>query len=308
MKNKGKINVLLAFLLLAFACANAQTVDLQGKSYRVADGDVSMFDGREVKNGTLVIAEGDYLLRVGKEKGAGLIIGDNMELVIDGNLRLAPNGFKSCDIVRVVGNKVKIHGKGSIVGDRYKHTGQEGEWGMGIRLDGSRNVTINGLTIADCWGDCIYIGGDSKNIEIANCLLRGSRRQGISITKADSIIVRNCRIADISGTNPQYAIDIEPNKRCTVDNVLIRNVTVTGCEGGIRAIIGKEESGNARIGMVEIRDCRVAAKSRHTIHLAGCERAVVEGCTIETRKGEKPILARKVGHLTKKNNKVKGER
>lgn len=283
---------------------NDNVMDLQGKTYTVSNGDVTLFDGREIKNGTLVISKGNYLLRVEKEGEACLKIGDNMELVIDGTLQLAPNDFKSCDMIRVVGSNVKIHGKGSITGDKLAHLGSEGEWGMGIRLNGSNNLTVSGLTIADCWGDCIYIGGDSKNIEISNCVLRGSRRQGISITKADGVTISDCRIANISGTNPQYAIDVEPNKRCTVDNVLIKNVTVTGCEGGFRAIIGKKGVGNARIGKVEIRDCRVMAKSRHTIHFAGCEQAVVEDCVIETRKGEKPILSRKVDSLTEKNNKV----
>lgn len=300
---KTFIFAICSLFLIAPKIGNAR--DLQGKTYTISDGDVSLFNGRKIENGTLVISEGSYLLRVKKEGGACLIVGDNIELVIDGALQLAPNGFESCDMIRVVGNNVRIHGKGSLTGDRHKHTGKKGEWGMGIRLHGASNATVDGLTIADCWGDCIYVGGDSRNITISNCLLRGSRRQGISITKADGVTVSNCRIADISGTNPQYAIDIEPNQRCVVDNVLIRNVTVTGCEGGFRAAIGKEEYGNARIGKVEIRNCNVTAKSRHTLHFAGCEQAVVEDCVIETRKGEKPILARQVGHLSEKNNEVR---
>lgn len=301
---------MMTTLLLVLSCLFLNVtgikngLDLQGKTYRISDGDTSMFDGREIKNGTLVISEGEYLLRVKKERDACLIVGDNCELVIDGTLRLTPNGFKSYDVIRVVGSRVKIHGKGSIVGDKSKHTGHEGEWGMGIRLQGSRNVTINGLTIADCWGDCIYIGSNSNKTQISNCMLRGSRRQGISITKADGVIVSNCKIANISGTNPQYAINIEPNKQCTIDNVLIKNVTVTGCEGGFRAVLGKKTFGNARIGKVEIHNCHVMAKSRHTIHFAGCEQGVVENCVIEARKGEKPILSRKVGHVSEKNNKV----
>jgi parallel beta-helix repeat protein len=298
------------FLLLALNCiflnvaGSNNDYDLQGKTYRISDGDVSIFDGRKIKNGTLIISEGSYLLRVKKEGGTCLKIGDNTEVVVEGTLQLTPNGFKSYDIIRVVGRNVKIHGKGRITGDRYAHLGSEGEWGMGIRLDGSSNVTVSELTITDCWGDCIYIGGDSKNIQISNCQLRGSRRQGISITKADGVTVSNCKIADISGTNPQYAIDIEPNKRCVVDNVLIENITVTGCEGGFRAVIGKKGFGNARIGKVEILNCNVMAKSRQTIFLGGCDEAVVNNCVIETRKGEKPILSRKVGHMSEMNNKV----
>jgi parallel beta-helix repeat protein len=297
-------------VLLVLSClflnvtGNDSIVDLQGKTCQIMDGDVSMFDGREVKNGTLVIAEGSYRLQVKKEGGACLRIGDNTEVVINGRLALAPNCFKSCDMIRIVGSHVKIHGKGSIRGDRHTHTGREGEWGMGIRLDGAENVTVSGITIANCWGDCIYVGGGSKNIRVSNCKLQGSRRQGISVTKATGVTISNCKIADISGTMPQYAICIEPNKRCIVDNVVIENVTVTGCEGGFRAVLGKSTFDNARIGKVEIRNCHVSAKSRHTIHFAGCEQAVVTNCVIETLKGEKPILTRHVGSLLENNNKV----
>jgi hypothetical protein len=290
--------------LLLNVMGTDDAVDLQGKTCQISGGDVSMFDGREVRNGTLVIAEGSYRLQVKKEGGTCLRIGDNMEVVIDGRLQLAPNGFKSYDVIRIVGSNVKIHGKGSITGDRLTHTGREGEWGMGIRFGGARHVAVSGLAIANCWGDCIYIGGGSKDIRISNCQLRGSRRQGISITKAENVIISHCRIADISGTNPQYAIDIEPNKRCVVDDVLIEHVTVTGCEGGFRAVLGKSTYGNARIGKVEIRQCHVSAKSRKTIQFAGCEQAMVNDCVIETRKGEKPILMRRVGSLLENNNKV----
>ena len=297
---------LLTYILysLFLSMTGADIVDLQGKTYTVSNGDVSLFDGREVKNGTLVISEGSYLLQVRKEGDACLIIGDDTEVIINGTLKLAPNDFKQYDMIRVVGNKVKIHGKGCLDGDKFTHTGKEGEWGMGIHFRGASDASLNGLSIKNCWGDCIYIGGNSKDIHISDCQFCGSRRQGISITKADGVTVSNCKIADISGTNPQYAIDIEPNKNCTVDNVLIENVTVTDCEGGFRAIIGKEEYGNARIGKVEILNCNLMAKSRHTIQFAGCEQAVVKDCVIETRKGEKPILSRKVGKLSKKRNRI----
>ena len=283
---------------------NDGVIDLQGATYIIPNGDVSVFNGREIKNGKIVVSEGDYPLQVNEEGGACLIVGDNMEVVIDGNLCLDPNNYKSYDMILVVGSNVKINGKGSIIGDKFTHYGNNGEWGMGIRLNGAENVTVSDITVADCWGDCIYIGGNCKDIKIYYCLLHGSRRQGISITKADGVTISNCTIENISGTNPQYAIDIEPNKRCTVDNVLIENVTVNECEGGFRAIIGKEEYGNARIGKVEILNCNIMAKTRHTIQFAGCEQAVVKDCVIETRRGEKPILSRKVGKLSKKNNKV----
>ena len=261
-------------------------------------------DGGRIANGRFVIPAGDHLVRIAKEGNAWLTVGDSTELVIDGCIRLEGNTLSSYNIIKVTGRNVRIHGKGSITGDRRIHKGKDGEWGMGIRLHGAADVTVTGLTISNCWGDCIYIGGKSKEVKIDSCELRNSRRQGISITQANGVTISNCRIADISGTNPQYAIDIEPNKHCVVDNVLIRNVTVKNCEGGFRAILGKKTYDNARVGRVEIRNSQVMAKSRHPLHFAGCEHAIVRGCAIETRKGEKPILSRKVGKLTEKNNQV----
>ena len=297
--------ILCCLFLSVTGICNA--MNLQGDTCTISDGDVSLFDGREIKNGMLVITDGNYLLRMKEEGGACLKIGDNTELVIDGTLQLAPNGFKSCDIIRVVGSNVKISGKGSIVGDRSKHTGHEGEWGMGIRLDGSRNVTISGLTISDCWGDCIYIGGGSKNTQISNCQLRGSRRQGISITKADGVFINNCKIANISGTNPQYGIDIEPNKKCSVNNTFIENVEVTNCEGGIRAILPNKGIGNAMIGRVEIRNCQVSAKTRYAIHLNRCQRAIVEACTISSTNERSSVYANYIDTLRICDNTLKVE-
>ena len=281
--------------------------DLHGTTYRISDGDVSLFDGREIKNGTLVVSEGNYLLRVKKEGDACLRVGDDMEVVIDGILRLSPNSFKNCDIIRVVGSHVKIHGKGCIVGDKFTHTGSEGEWGMGINFRGVSHATLSGLTIKDCWGDCVYVGKNSKHITIENCLLDNGRRQGISVTFADSVTIRNCKITNISGTNPQYAIDIEPNEKCTVDNTLIENVDVTNCEGGIRATLPNKGIGNAMIGRVEIRNCQVSAKTRYAIHLNRCQRAVVEQCIINSTNERSSIYANYIDTLRICNNTLNVE-
>ena len=114
--------------------------------------------------------------------------------------------------------------------------------------------------------------------------------------------ISNCSIADISGTNPQYAIDIEPNKRCVVDNVLIRNVIVTNCEGGIRATVPNKGIGNALVGSVDIRNCHVSAKSRYPVHLNRCAIGTVEGCTIDATNDRSSIYANYVENLKVCNN------
>lgn len=262
------------------------------------------YNGGYISNGRFVIPAGDHLVKIIKEKGAWLTVGNNTELVIDGNIQLDGNEFLCCDIIKVTGKNVLIHGKGSITGDRLTHKGEKGEWGMGIRLHNVNDVTIKGITISNCWGDCIYIGGKSEKIKIDGCVLSGSRRQGISITSGIDVTISDCSISDISGTMPQYAIDIEPNFRCVVDNILIKNVTINNCEGGFRAIIGKKGVGNARIGRVEIQGSYLMAKSRHSIQFSGCEEAIVKDCTIEVRKREKPILFRYGSSLIDENNKV----
>ena len=281
--------ILLLNCMFLSMSGNNNVMDLKGSTYRVSNGDISIFDGREVKNGKLVISEGDYLVQIKENSATCLIIGDNTELIIDGNIKLVANDFKSYDIIRVVGNRVKIQGKGSIVGDKFTHSGNEGEWGMGIHIHGASNVTLSGVTIKDCWGDCIYVGKKSSNIVIKNCCIDNGRRQGISVTSADSVFIKNCTISNISGTNPQYGIDIEPNKNCSVHYVLIDNVTVTNSEGGIRALVPAAGIDNAQIGTVEIRHCKVSAKSRYPIHFSVVKTGTVEKCTIDAT-NERPCI------------------
>lgn len=300
----NRLLTLIMFLVCLLPCYGGEVMDLRGGTHRVRGGDATLFDGREVRNGKLIISEGSYLLRVKANGGACLIIGDNTELVIHGTLTLAPNNFAQYDMIRIVGNNVKIHGTGTLIGDKFTHTGKEGEWGMGIEFRGASNATLSGLTIKDCWGDCVYIGRKSGNVTIENCQLDNGRRQGISITEADSVVVRSCTILNVSGTNPQYGIDVEPNRNCTVNYVLIDNVDVTDCEGGIRTAVPNAGVGNASIGSVEIRNCRVSAKSRYPIHLIRCVTATVKGCTIDASNDMPSIYANYVEKLTVSDNTI----
>ena len=210
----------LLMMLSAFG-GRPSVVDLEGGTLRVTGGDVTIFDGREVRNGRVVIGAGDYVVEVRENGGTCLTIGDNTELIIDGTLRLAPNAFEQYDMIRIVGKGVKVRGKGCLVGDRTTHRGKGGEWGMGIYVRGAREVTLSGVRVKDCWGDCVYVGRKAGRVTIENCSLEWGRRQGISVTGADSVVVRNCTISNVGGTNPQYAIDVEPNRGCSVNYVRI---------------------------------------------------------------------------------------
>ena len=177
-------------------------------------------------------------------------------------------------IVQANGENIKISGQGTIIGDKSNHTGTIGEWGMGLEFRKAINSSVKDLTIKDCWGDCIYVGGRSHNILIENCRLDNGRRQGISVTKADGVTIRNCMITNVGGTAPEYAIGIEPNKGCNVDHVVIDGVIVKNCEGGIlvtRSMSKNPDNKDTRIGSVNVKDCDVTVNTKYPMRFKGCE-------------------------------------
>lgn len=143
----------------------------------------------------------------------------------------------------------------NLVGDRDKHFGSEGQWGMGISIKSSKNIVIYHPNISKCWGDGIYIGrrtssshsNPSQNIKIIGGVLDYNRRNGISIATADSVMIKKTLIANTYGNSPMSGIDIEPNSN---DDV-IRSIyldSVTTFNNGRRGIliylknfIGKKE-------------------------------------------------------------------
>lgn len=272
-------------------------------SYENALRDVVALAFPKVKN-SIVIEKGEYKVKAEKNKDVCIPICGNTDLIIKGTIRLAPNDLKSCDIIQAKGENINIRGNGTIIGDKHTHTGKEGEWGMGINLKGAINTTISGLTIKDCWGDCIYVGGNSKNVLIERCKLDHGRRQGISITKADGVTIRNCTITNVSGTNPQYAIDVEPNRRDSIDNILIEKVIVKDCEGGF--VVGhrarKEGAKTPWIGMITIRDCIVSSKRKVPIRVTRCEKVKIEKCSLYAQIGRTAIYVIEVGKAIVQNN------
>ena len=272
-------------------------------SYENALKDVVALVHPKVRN-TLVIEAGEYKVKASKGAATCISICGNTDLTINGTIRLLPNDLKSYNVIAVKGKNVRIGGKGTVIGDKHSHTGTEGEWGMGINLKGAVNATVTGLTIKDCWGDCIYVGGNSKDVLIERCTLDHGRRQGISVTKADGVTIRNCTITNVSGTNPQRAIDIEPNRPDLVDNILIENVTVRDCEGGLLATRGKNKDGAKTpwIGNVTIRNCQVACNSKLPISVKRCEEVKIENCSLYAKKGRLAISVTETGKAIVRNN------
>lgn len=249
------------------------------------------------------ISEGDYYISLSSKNKSGMTIPSNTTVIIDGNLKLRPNNLKNYNIISIEkGQNVIIEGSGLIQGDKYTHTGEKGEWGMGINLHGAEKAIIRNLTIKDCWGDCIYIGGNSKDVLVNNCILDHGRRQGVSITYASDVHIKNCVISNVHGTSPQYGIDVEPNANCKVNNVLIEGVVVRDCFGGIKSWRNKK---NANIHNVVLQQCKViGAEAEYPIAMRRADVIEILNCSVDT-KSEYSVVVQDVEKLVAKGNDFK---
>lgn len=102
----------------------------------------------------------------------------------------------------------------------------------GIGLYNCSNVHVSGITIKDCGGDGIYMGGvgaGCSNVTISGCVLQNNLRNNMSITHATNVLVENVDLIEANGTAPEAGIDIEPNLATNkLSNIVLRNVRTSG--------------------------------------------------------------------------------
>jgi polygalacturonase len=190
----------------------------------------------------------------------GLQLKSFMTLWIDRGavLKAIPNSSTHYTIITVRNcTGVKITGPGTIMGDRDNHGNQDpilGQFGFGIAVWGSNNVTIEYLTIAKLWGDGLTVI-DGKTVLIDHVVTDSCRRQNMSVISGDAITITNCtyKSAEYSG------LDLE----CDLATQNISNVVVKFCN-----FVGTVE-GPAHIGVgspvgtykhITISDCQFDLK------------------------------------------------
>ena len=269
-------------------------------SYDNALKDVVALSDSKVKN-KIIIDEGKYYVTAYKNGEVCIPIYDNTEIIINGDIILSPNSFRNYYILRAKGRDIRISGKGAIIGDKQTHLGKDGEWGMGIDLEDAHHTTVTGITVKDCWGDCIYVGSGSTDITISNCNIVNGRRQGISITSANGVRINNCIITDVKGTAPEYAIDIEPNRNETVTNVIIDNVIISKCMGGIMAGCYAE---NAQIGVVTLTNSSISGEKHFILKFVNCDTAIIENNIVKNIDNKRVLVSKLVKKLVLQNNKL----
>lgn len=267
-------------------------------SYDNAMKDVVALSDSTVKN-KIVIEKGDYVVTAYKNGDVCIPVYSNTDVIIKGTIRITPNDYRNYNIIQLEGNHITIKGNGTIIGDKHTHTGKSGEWGMGINLHNAQHVLIKGITVRDCWGDCIYVGSESTDVRIEDCLLDHGRRQGISITSANGVMIKNCTITNVGGTAPEYGIDVEPNGGDVVDNIVMEKVVAKNCQGGF-LVYGKAK--NARVGRVAMRNCTVEYNRKMAVKIVKCDAFKMEKCHVRLKSAQRAMDFADIGDVTVVNN------
>lgn len=228
---------------------------------------------------TIVIDKGTYFV-TSSSFGSAINVKSNVSIELNGNIAMLPNSYRGCSVIEIRNaHNVFMSGRGFVSGDKDSHLGNDGEWGHGINIRNSSNVNITGIKVCSCWGDCLYIGEKSKKIKIVNCKFVKGRRQGISITSANDVCISACLIKDVSGTNPEYAIDIEPNKGDTVTNIKVKKTIVDNCVGGFAIYTGKNN--DSYVEHVEYVGCIIKLiGKKHPFFLSRCKTINIRDCKV----------------------------
>ena len=187
----------------------------------------------------------------------GVLVPSNMVLDLRGATLVMESNSQpgSCIIALTQVSNTIIIG-GTLIGDRYTHNyttdiaESTHEWGFGINISACTNVLICGVTIKETTGDGIIIGGSYRplssggkmgsDVRIINCEISNCRRLGISVVAGSDITIAGNEIYGISGTVPQYGIDIEPTADYTINNLHIYNNLIYDCTTGAICCHGGE--------------------------------------------------------------------
>ncbi|MDB5126761.1 right-handed parallel beta-helix repeat-containing protein [Mucilaginibacter sp.] len=181
----------------------------------------------------------------------GLTIGSNKTITFmtGSQLLLKPTASGNYSILRISNAGNITLNNPVLVGERYNHIGDNGgEWGQGIGLYGAYNVTINGPRVSNCWGDGIYLAAKdritNKNIKIYNAYCKNNRRNGISVTCVDGLLLEAPYAGYSDGTPPSAGIDFEAEtftdelKNVVINSPKTEYNTGAGILIGFRSLFG----------------------------------------------------------------------
>jgi len=115
---------------------------------------------------------------------------------------------------------------GTLLGNRSNNTITDTtEDGNGIQISVSSNVVVQGVTANNFWCDGFYLTNNPSNVTMCGCVAGNNRRNGLSVTSVNGMVIRNCTFQTSTGflENGSWVsgngVDLEPNQGETVKNV-----------------------------------------------------------------------------------------
>ena len=224
---------------------------------------------------SVFIEPGEYSFGVNKYSDKLIPLNNHTTLFLDGTIKVMGCSYPRYSIISVIDvNDVTVKGSGKIVGDKELHVytpevpdpeskrglNSSHEYGHGIEVVRSEDISISGITITNCIGDGICI--DGKNVTCTDLIINNCRRQGISVVGGEGISISGCAISDVWGVNHAgFGIDIEPSGTNTATQVNISKCGIYSCNGGINCQSHTFESVNG----VEISDSELASFAKDNL-------------------------------------------
>ena len=211
-------------------------------------GNINVLQSDEIQN-DIIIGTKDYQCNITKLNGSALILRSKTKCILGSTISLLACDFPNYQIVQIYDvHDVEFTG-GSIVGDMLNHSYTQGsthEWGHGISIKNAQRIKVSSVNVSKCIGDGVVVGGwlepntnvyekAAKNVRLENLVLDDNRRQALTISHADGVVVKNCKFTNTGKTKytaPASGVDIEPNAEAPwnqgVKNVLIENCFISG--------------------------------------------------------------------------------
>lgn len=208
------------------------------------------------------------------ETYGGIYVGNNQTISFEDGAKLI---FTESTGVR--GTFYQSKGKKNVTFKKVYGVGNrmsDGEWGHGMWIITS-NPGHTGSSTQDEWSDNIKIldctfenmNGDSycisgaKNVYMENCTAIANKRNGLTLSGATDIIVKNFTAKDINGAAPESAIDIESDwADQPIGNILIDGVNIINCKMSIWNILTNTKYYNIKIRNVYVTGATTSANCR----------------------------------------------
>lgn len=183
---------------------------------------------------------GQYDSRIDGSK-SGILLPSNTNLVmqVDTRLRVQPNGYEKYSLLGTFNaTNVKIKG-GVLVGERDQHNYEDPlsdnnkQWaGTLMRVQGSTNIVIDGVSFIDAMGDGLSISSlrgygkpdhiETQEVTVINNTFDNNRRLGMAITSGSDILVDSNTFLN-SGQPTEYSTFASPGWAIDVEGARLRN-------------------------------------------------------------------------------------